>query len=57
MNYFNSIASLVEAETLANFDELMQDQGFKELFDSLIGNANGIAVARELIDYAYSNLI
>lgn len=57
MNYFNAIASLVEAETLANFDELMQDQGFKELFDSLIGNANGIAVARELIDYAYSNLI
>jgi len=57
MDYFNSIASLVEAETMANFDDLMQDQGFKDLFNSLIGNANGVSVAHQLIEYANNNLI
>ena len=57
MNYFNTIASIVEAETMANFDELMQDQGFKDLFDSLIGNVNGTSSAHQLIEYANNNLI
>ena len=56
MNYFDAIASIVEAETMANFDELLQDQGFRDLFKSLMYDDH-LDVASKLIDYANNNLI
>jgi hypothetical protein len=57
MNHYDMIASMVEAETTANFEELMEDEGFKKLFESLIGNVNGTSIALQLSEYANNNLI
>jgi len=57
MNQYNMIASIVEAETSANFEELMQDEEFKKLFESLIGKVNGTSIALQLSEYANNNLI
>tara|TARA_R100001509_G_scaffold124884_1_gene78450 strand:+ start:148 stop:345 length:198 start_codon:yes stop_codon:yes gene_type:complete len=57
MNYYDMIASIVEGETTANFEELMQDEEFKNLFKSLIGKADGVSVALQLSEYANNNLI
>jgi hypothetical protein len=57
MNYYDMIASIVEAETSANFEELMQDKEFKKLFESLIGKVNGVSIALQLSEYANNNLI
>ena len=35
MNKFNIIASIVEGETLCNFDSLMEDLEFKKLFKAV----------------------
>tara|TARA_X000001316_G_C920711_1_gene34917 strand:+ start:1136 stop:1333 length:198 start_codon:yes stop_codon:yes gene_type:complete len=57
MNQYNMIASIVEAETSANFEELMQDEEFKKLFESLVGKVNGTSIALQLSEYANNNLI
>tara|TARA_R100000657_G_C4556670_1_gene27291 strand:- start:311 stop:484 length:174 start_codon:yes stop_codon:yes gene_type:complete len=57
MNNYDMIASIVEAETSANFEELMQDEEFKKLFESLIGKVNGTSIALQLSEYANNNLI
>ena len=57
MNTYDMIASIVEGETTANFEDLMQDEGFKNLFESLIGKANGVSIALQLSEYANNNII
>ena len=57
MNNYDMIASIVEGETTAIFEDLMQDEGFKNLFESLIGEANGVSIALQLSDYANNNLV
>ena len=57
MNHYDMIASIVEAETTAIFEDLMQDEGFKNLFESLIGKANGVSIALQLSEYANNNLV
>ena len=60
MNTYDIIASIVEGETTANFEDLMQDEGFKNLFESLIKKlrvTNIEVIALQLSEYANNNLI
>jgi hypothetical protein len=51
------VASIVEGETCAIWDELMSDEGFMNEFRSVIDDEEVSQAARQLVAYANANLI
>ena len=58
MNKYNIIASQVEADTLASFPLLLEDETFKNLLNKEMKSKNSVFVSiKKLSKYANDNLI